>query len=150
MSRITCHMSHVTFIIIYFFLQSGEAIRWRVCNEEGRPHLVYIVTKNFRHACLVLLLELQTNKFIKFFRTVNITKISSYFERCECSVFVTRWSQWYLRYIVIQNIHFWYQHPRIPHHCPCSDCTKGGCSGESQTGDGQNTPNTWNGECNMG
>ena len=39
MSRVTCHMSHVTFFS--FFLLSGEAYWWRVWYQQGLPHLVY-------------------------------------------------------------------------------------------------------------
>ena len=59
-SRVTCHMSHVTchmskkkkklhFNIFFssFFLrkkigQSGGASRWRVCYQQGLPHIVFI------------------------------------------------------------------------------------------------------------
>ena len=34
--RVTCNMSHVT----CHMSQSGEAIRWRVCYQRGRPRLV--------------------------------------------------------------------------------------------------------------
>ena len=37
-SRVTCHMSHVFFC--FFFWQSGEAYRWRVCYQRGLPRLV--------------------------------------------------------------------------------------------------------------
>ena len=32
---VTCHMSH-----FFFFGQSGEAYRWRVCYQQGLPRLV--------------------------------------------------------------------------------------------------------------
>ena len=42
MSRVTCHMSHVTifFSFFFFFGQSGETYRWRVCYQRGLPRLV--------------------------------------------------------------------------------------------------------------
>ena len=39
MSHVTCHISHVT-CHIFFFWQSGEAYRWRVCYQRGLPRLV--------------------------------------------------------------------------------------------------------------
>ena len=39
-SRVTCHVSHVTF---FFYGQSGEAYRWRVCYQRGLPRLVLSV-----------------------------------------------------------------------------------------------------------
>ena len=36
-SHVMCHMSHVIF---FFFRQSGEAYRWRVCYQRGLPRLV--------------------------------------------------------------------------------------------------------------
>ena len=48
-SRVTCHMSHVTchvsHVTCHMYLkkkigQSGEAYRWRVCNQRGLPRLV--------------------------------------------------------------------------------------------------------------
>ena len=45
-SRVTCHMSRVTFHVsrvtchIFFFWQSGEGYRWRVCYQRGLPRLV--------------------------------------------------------------------------------------------------------------
>ena len=36
-SHVTCHMSCVTF---FFFEQSGEAYRWRVCYQRAPPRLV--------------------------------------------------------------------------------------------------------------
>ena len=36
-SRITCPMSHVFF----FYGQTGEAYRWRVCYQRGLPRLVH-------------------------------------------------------------------------------------------------------------
>ena len=44
-SRVRCHVSHVTchinfnLLFIYFFGQSGEASRWRVCYQRGLPRL---------------------------------------------------------------------------------------------------------------
>ena len=37
-----CHMSHVTchMYFLFFFGQSGEAYRWRVCYQRGQPRLV--------------------------------------------------------------------------------------------------------------
>ena len=51
-SHVTCHMSHVAcdmsqffnFYLIFFFGQSGEAYRWRVCYQRGLPHLVIILS----------------------------------------------------------------------------------------------------------
>ena len=41
-----CHMSHVTFhmshVAFFFFGQSGEAYRWRVCYQRGLPRLVSV------------------------------------------------------------------------------------------------------------
>ena len=34
-----CHMSHVTYIYIYFFLLSGGSSWWRVCYQWGYPVL---------------------------------------------------------------------------------------------------------------
>ena len=43
-SRVTCHVSGVTchmyFLFFFFFGQSGEAYRWRVCYQRGLPRLV--------------------------------------------------------------------------------------------------------------
>ena len=44
--RVTCHVSHVTFFL--FFLQSGEAYRWRVCYQRGLPRLVSIALSYIR------------------------------------------------------------------------------------------------------
>ena len=43
-SRSTCHMSGVTF----FFRQSGEAYRWRVCYQRGLPRQVYDCKHHFQ------------------------------------------------------------------------------------------------------
>ena len=45
MSRVTCHVSHVTchFFSPFFFGQSGEAYRWRVCYQRGLPRLVFFI-----------------------------------------------------------------------------------------------------------
>ena len=49
-SYVICHMSHVMgrvshvmcqVIIIFFFLQSGEVSRWRVCYQRDLPRLVF-------------------------------------------------------------------------------------------------------------
>ena len=42
-SHVLCHMSHVIFFSPFFFGQSGEAIRWRVCYERGLPCLLFVV-----------------------------------------------------------------------------------------------------------
>ena len=46
-SHVTCHMTHVTCHMSFFFFfylkkngQSGGASRWRVCYQQGLPHLV--------------------------------------------------------------------------------------------------------------
>ena len=40
-SRVTCHVSHVTICFSsFFFRQSGDAYRWRVCYQRGLPRLV--------------------------------------------------------------------------------------------------------------
>ena len=40
-SRVTCHVSNVTCHFFFFFFgQSGEAYRWRVCYQRGLPRLV--------------------------------------------------------------------------------------------------------------
>ena len=42
MSHVMCDMSRLTIFIFYFFFgQSGEAYRWRVCYRRGLPRLVY-------------------------------------------------------------------------------------------------------------
>ena len=41
MSRVTCHVSHFTIFFLFFFGQSGEAFRSRVCYQRGLPRLVY-------------------------------------------------------------------------------------------------------------
>ena len=48
MSRVTCHVSRVTCHIFFsfFFRQSGEAYRWRVCYQRGLPRLVLVESKN--------------------------------------------------------------------------------------------------------
>ena len=48
MSRVKCHMSHLTchnflFLFLFFFGQSGEAYRWRVCYQRGVPCLVFCI-----------------------------------------------------------------------------------------------------------
>ena len=45
-SRVTCHVSHVMchmyfFLLLFFFSQSGEAYRLRVCYQRGLPRLVF-------------------------------------------------------------------------------------------------------------
>ena len=40
MSRVACQVSQVIIILIFFFGQSGEAYRWRVCYQRGLPRLV--------------------------------------------------------------------------------------------------------------
>ena len=43
-SRVTCHVSHVMFLFfLFFFGQSGEAYRWRVCYQRGLPRLVSLL-----------------------------------------------------------------------------------------------------------
>ena len=48
MSCVTCHVSHVTCHMacvtchFFFFRQSGESYRWRVCYQRGLPRLVFI------------------------------------------------------------------------------------------------------------
>ena len=47
MSRVTCHMSQFKFFyLIFFFGQSGEAQRWRVCYQRGLPRLVFQLISN--------------------------------------------------------------------------------------------------------
>ena len=48
-SGVRCHVSGVTciYIYIFFFLQSGEASRWRVCYQRGLPRLVSLVVIYF-------------------------------------------------------------------------------------------------------
>ena len=41
MSHVMCHVSRVT-CHIFFFWQSGEAYRWRVCYQRGLPCLVWL------------------------------------------------------------------------------------------------------------
>ena len=41
LSCVMCHMSHVFFL--FFFLQSGEACRWRVCYQRCLPRLVLFI-----------------------------------------------------------------------------------------------------------
>ena len=41
-SRVTCHMSSV-FLFFLFFLQSGGAIWWRVCYQQGLTRLVSFI-----------------------------------------------------------------------------------------------------------
>ena len=55
-SPVTCHVSHVTCNITHFvfflsFLQSGEAIRWRVCYQRGTPCLVCIYLNIIQILC---------------------------------------------------------------------------------------------------
>ena len=43
MWRVTCHMSHVKcniYFYLFFFRQSGQTYRWRVCYQRGLPRLV--------------------------------------------------------------------------------------------------------------
>ena len=47
MSRVTCHVSHVILFFFFFFRQSGEAYRWRVCYQRGLPRLVFKLLKFF-------------------------------------------------------------------------------------------------------
>ena len=55
MSRATCHVAHVMCHMssvtchIYFFWQSGEAYRWRVCFQRGLPRLVFKNIGNSKH-----------------------------------------------------------------------------------------------------
>ena len=56
-SCVTCHVSHVTchmsifFIFLFFFGQSGQAYRWRVCYQRGLPRLViYILGSSWNNA----------------------------------------------------------------------------------------------------
>ena len=55
MSRVTCHMSRVTchnfFLSFFFFGQSVEAYRWRVCYQQGLPRLVFTWTWNQGPPC---------------------------------------------------------------------------------------------------
>ena len=56
-SRVTCHVSHVTchmsHILFFFFGQSGEAYRWRVCFQRGLPRLVeQLLAKPMKWFCL--------------------------------------------------------------------------------------------------
>ena len=55
-SRVTCHVSHVTdhFIYFFFFGQSGEAYRLRVCYQRGLPRLVILNKLNQLEINLVL------------------------------------------------------------------------------------------------
>ena len=59
-SRVKCHMSHVTFHMSrvtchvsaffsssFFSGQRSEAYRWRVCYQRGLPHLVISTTKGY-------------------------------------------------------------------------------------------------------
>ena len=42
-SDVTCHVSHVTcHLFFFFFWQSGDAFRWKVCYQQGLPRLVYM------------------------------------------------------------------------------------------------------------
>ena len=48
-SRVMCQVSHVTFIyFIFFFGQSGEAYRLRVCYQRGLPRLVFMIGDKFK------------------------------------------------------------------------------------------------------
>ena len=44
----TCHVSHVT-CHNYFFLESAEASRWRVCYKRGLPCLVFVSVQKTVH-----------------------------------------------------------------------------------------------------
>ena len=55
-SRVTCHISHLFFFI--FFLQSGEAYRWRVCYKRGLPHLVFRVVTEIEEKCSFIRLNI--------------------------------------------------------------------------------------------
>ena len=50
-SRVRCHVSrftwHLSCIFIFFFWQSGGASWWRVCFQQGLPHLVFIIAWKF-------------------------------------------------------------------------------------------------------
>ena len=55
-SCVTCHMSHVTCnFFFFFFWQSGEAYRWRVCYQRGLPRLVFSPPNSFHHTSLLSL-----------------------------------------------------------------------------------------------
>ena len=53
MSRVTCHMLHVTshmyFLFLFFFGQRCEAYWWRVCYQRGLPPLVYVCVLHVVH-----------------------------------------------------------------------------------------------------
>ena len=84
MLRVTCHVSHVTCHMYFFFFgQSGEAYRWRVCYQWSLPRLVltkvaftkdiYILNmgKVFRYGFFAIL------KYVKIPKTVkNVPKKS--------------------------------------------------------------------------
>ena len=56
MSRVTCHMSQ--FFFYFFFGQSGEAYRWRVCYQRGLPRLVFMINRPSVAGALSLINEL--------------------------------------------------------------------------------------------
>ena len=73
MSRVTCHVSGVTCNYYYlFFLQSGEASRWRICYQWGLPHLVLV---QFRYVGCPKTHLVVTIQIVK----VNISLIASTF-----------------------------------------------------------------------
>ena len=61
-SRVTCNMSHVTcpFFSSSFFLQSGEAYRWRVCYQRSLPRLVFKDGLLNKRACTVMFPEVES------------------------------------------------------------------------------------------
>ena len=67
MSRVMCHVSHVTYHmshVTFFFGQSGEAHWWRVCFQRGLTRLVYLEKAESFEECIRFILSLPSELFI--------------------------------------------------------------------------------------
>ena len=101
-SHVTCHVSHVIWIDInmyfFFFLQSGRAIWWRVCYQQGYPvQFIYDSAFFFFKPFLMqtnLLIRLQFfSDFLFFHRSKYIYFLADRgkVRGCSTNTFVIHW-----------------------------------------------------------
>jgi hypothetical protein len=95
LKHVTCHVSHVTcpmsrvichnYFIYFFFGQSGEAYRWRVCYQGGLPRLVLIQLEKVLLNLLIFLAILVHNSAHHYIRQCSVRTKQFTFRRSATS-----------------------------------------------------------------